>query len=85
MSRIYQMTDNSEAVVEYIEANRSRLGLEIVVNDDPETLWPIGIKDWSGNLGWFEGDLLLFWGGVDETRILETINHKTPYSVSYLG
>ncbi len=63
---------------------RRRDGLELVKNTEPGSLWPYGIKDAKGNVGWFEENMIIFWGANDESGMLKTLSQEG-YSVEYLG
>ena len=86
MSVIYQMNHPQEEVIAKLKRNEIP-DCEHVYKpfDDTgaESLWPNGIKG-HGAMGWFEGDLVVFWGGQNVAPLLRQLS-KVGIITFYMG
>lgn len=87
MSRIYEMSVDADQVIPALRDKRIE-GLELVHQPKDEegrtSLWPYGVKDQQGNLGWFEGYMVMFWGLNKETNIIKLFA-KAGVDLFYIG
>lgn len=86
MSVIYQMNASSAHVIERLKAGTIE-GLRHVQSESDEdgkpNLWPDGVSDGKAT-GWFEGDLLIFWGGHDATVLFHRL-YTAGIILTYVG
>ncbi len=75
MSRVYIMNASDTKTKDRVLAKKEgKLSVvhRPIDSDGKDSLWPYGITD-GKNYGWFEKDMILFWGSNDETGILREL------------
>lgn len=85
MSRIYQAVNGREALQALAEGKIPSLTRHVETSDTAagKRLWVDAATD-GKNYGWFEEDMLLFWGLNDEAPILAAFRHAG-YHYRYVG
>ena len=90
MGRIYRLSEDSAVVIDMLKQGQIP-GLQHrhqPIDDmgngiTKPSLWPDGVSD-GKSAGWFEDDMVLFWGSNDETPILNALK-KAGIGYRYIG
>lgn len=82
MSRIYAMSEPSACIIAELKDGLIP-GLKHWANTDKDSLWQDGVTD-GINYGFFENQMLLFWGGNKESYIMKKLG-KVGVFCDYIG
>ncbi len=81
MSRVYVMSETNTRIKQAVEKTNGPLSLfhRPLDEDGKVSLWPWAVTD-GKNYGWFEGNMILFWGTNNELTILSELEKLRIYA-----
>ncbi|WP_297478341.1 hypothetical protein [Ferrovum sp.] len=78
MSRVYMLSDHSSIIIDELKDGQIA-GLthfyQPVSGDGKPNPWPDAVTD-GASYGWFENDMILFWGNSNDKAILAKLRAK---------